>query len=286
MKRFCDRKWFVDAAAGFKTAIHELGLPFHEWKAAFRICAFPFVEKIGAVNLRPRIRTSLIRAKGAGNSSEYHLGWTKVDRIFPARNPNKILQPAQLAIGCSPIEKHSVVPWITKRITGAAATVLDAENQLRVPWHGHDPGNLGANAAQTVRPKQTAVDNWRVRKIPGMRMGRINSAECGEELSGFQLQIERQTGRLQERFLDFDFGLVVVVELENNVGETFEVRIDRAVEGELNVARVESTLLRIVVADFDVIEIARARTGEREQPIERDVHVIFPTAADRDRLGQ
>ena len=61
-------------------------------------------------------------------------------------------------------------------------------------------------------------------------MGRINSAECGEELSGFQLQIERQTGRLQERFLDFDFGLVVIVELENDVGESFEIRIDRAVE--------------------------------------------------------
>src|SRR5439155_19646437 len=109
------------------------------------------------------------------------------------------------------------------------------------------------------RSKQSDMYMWRFRQSPGMRMGRNNSAECGEELSGFQFQNERQTGRLQERFLDFDFGLVVVVELENNVGEAFEVRIDRAVEGELNVARVESTLLRIVVADFDVIEIARAR---------------------------
>ena len=93
-------------------------------------------------------------------------------------------------------------------------------------------------------------------------MGRINSAECGEELSRFKLQVERQTRRLQERFLNFDFGFVVVVELENDIGETFEVRIDRAVERELDVARVEPALLRIVIANFDVVEIARARAGE------------------------
>ena len=52
VKRFRDRKRFVHTAPCFKTAIHELGLPFHEWEAAFGIRAFPFVEKIGAVNLR------------------------------------------------------------------------------------------------------------------------------------------------------------------------------------------------------------------------------------------
>src|SRR5260370_27604427 len=114
VKRFRDRKRFVHAAPCFKTAIHELGLPFHEREAAFGIRAFPFVEKIRAVNLGSRIGASLIRAKGAGNSSEYHLGWTKIDRIFPARNPNKILQPAQFAIGGSPIKKHSSVARITK----------------------------------------------------------------------------------------------------------------------------------------------------------------------------
>src|SRR5437588_10986539 len=117
-------------------------------------------------------------------------------------------------------------------------------------------------------------------------MGRIDSAERGEELSGFQLKIERQTGRLQERFLNLRFGLVVVVELENDIGATFEVRIDRAVERELDVARVEPALLRIVIADFDVVEIARARAGEGKQSIERDVHVIPASAADRDRLRQ
>src|SRR5207253_4020369 len=102
---------------------------------------------------------------------------------------------------------------------------------------------------------------------------RTDSAERGEELSGLQLQVERETGRLQERFLDFDLGLIVVVELENNIGEAFEVRINRAVKRELDVAGVEAALLRIVIAHFDVIEVSRARISEREQAVEGDVHV-------------
>src|SRR6266566_6036897 len=114
-------------------------------------------------------------------------------------------------------------------------------------------------------------------------MRRVQPAEGGEELPGFQLQVERQTGRLHECFFDFDIGLVVVVQLENDVGETFEVRINRTVKGELYVAGIEAALLRIVITYFDVIKILRAGISERKQTIERNVHVIF-TAADRDRL--
>src|SRR5438876_8346549 len=71
---------------------------------------------------------------------------------------------------------------------------------------------------------------------------------------------------------------VVVVQLENDVRESFEVRVHRAVERELDVARVESSLLRIVVADLDVIEVACAGIGEREQAVEGDVHVISAAA--------
>src|SRR5438105_5613899 len=117
-----------------------------------------------------------------------------------------------------------------------------------------------------------------------MWMDRVDAPERSEELAGLKLEIERQTRRLQERFLNFDFRFVIVVEFENDVGETFKVRIDRPVEREFGVPGVESTLLRIVVADFDVIEVARARAGKGKQPIERNVHVIFATA-DRDWLG-
>ena len=88
---------------------------------------------------------------------------------------------------------------------------------------------------------------------------------------------------MQERFLDFHLGLVVVVQLENDVGETFEVRIDRAGERQLDITRIEAALLRIVIAHFDVIEIARAGVSEGEQSVKGDVHVIF-AATDRDRL--
>ena len=93
-------------------------------------------------------------------------------------------------------------------------------------------------------------------------MDRVDPSKRSEELAGLKLKIERQTGRLQESFFNFDFRFVIVVEFENDVGKAFEVRIDRTVERELGVSRVESTLLWVVVADFDVIEIARARAGE------------------------
>ena len=66
------------------------------------------------------------------------------------------------------------------------------------------------------------------------------------------MQTERQVRCLHKRFLDLDLGSVVVVEFEDDVGETFEVRIDRAIEGELDIAGIESALLRIVIAHFDV----------------------------------
>src|SRR2546421_4891415 len=103
-----------------------------------------------------------------------------------------------------------------------------------------------------------------------MRMRWIDPAKGGEELPRFELKVERQTCRLQECLLNFDLRLVVVVEFEDNVGETFEVGIDCAIEGELDVARVESALLRVVVPALDVTEIARARAGERKQSVEGD----------------
>src|SRR5436305_4269870 len=109
-------------------------------------------------------------------------------------------------------------------------------------------------------------------------MRRVDPAERGEELSGFQLQIEWQTRRLQERFFNFDISVVVVVEFEDNVGESFEVGINCAIEREFDVARVESALLRIVIPALDVTEIACARAGQGKQSVERNVHVILSAA--------
>src|SRR6266576_6535854 len=103
-------------------------------------------------------------------------------------------------------------------------------------------------------------------------MGRVNATEGVEELSAFDLQSERQTGRLQERFFELDLGFVVVVELEHDIRESFEVRIDRAIERDLGVARIEAALLRIVIAHFEMIEMPLTRGGEGKQTIERNVH--------------
>src|SRR6266481_9049796 len=102
-------------------------------------------------------------------------------------------------------------------------------------------------------------------------MRRVQPAEGGKELPGFQLKVIGQARGLHERFLHFDLGLVVVVQFENDIGETLEVRIDRTVKRELDVTRVEAALLWIVIAHFDVIEISRAGISEREQTIKRNV---------------
>ena len=98
-------------------------------------------------------------------------------------------------------------------------------------------------------------------------MCRIQPAEGGEELSAFQLEVEWQARCLHESLFNFDFSFVVVIQFENDVSETFEVRIDRAVERELGVTRIETALLRIMVANLDVMEIACAGIRERKQTI-------------------
>src|SRR4051794_6277436 len=101
-------------------------------------------------------------------------------------------------------------------------------------------------------------------------MRRIEAAERGEELPAFQLQTERKARRLEECFFELDLRLVIVVELQDDVREAFEERIDSAIECDLRIAGVEAALLRIVVADFDVVNVTRARGREREHAVERD----------------
>src|SRR4051794_28902232 len=99
------------------------------------------------------------------------------------------------------------------------------------------------------------MNEWRIGKFPSVRMRRIDAAKGAEELAAFELQTERQVRRLHERFLELDLGFVVVVELEHDVGEALEIRIDRAIERDLRVAQIEAALLRIVIADFELIDV-------------------------------
>src|SRR3954468_14541829 len=102
-----------------------------------------------------------------------------------------------------------------------------------------------------------------------MGMGRVDAAERVEELSAFYLQAEGQVCCLEEGFFQLDLGFVVVIELQDDVREAFEIRVDRAIEGDLGIASIEATLLRIVVADFELIEMAIARCCESKHAVER-----------------
>src|SRR5438874_13256992 len=92
-------------------------------------------------------------------------------------------------------------------------------------------------------------------EVPRVRMHGIDAAKRREELPGFELKSPRQCRGLQEGFFDFDCGLVVVIELEDDVNETSKVGINRAVEHDLFISRVESAMLSVMIADFDAIEI-------------------------------
>src|SRR6266480_154192 len=147
VKRFRDRKRFIRAPAGLEPAIHEFRLPFHERKTPFSMGAFPLVKEVSAVNLSSRICAGLVGAECARNARQHHLCWTKIDRIFPAGDPDEILQTARLTIGCYAVEKHSVVTGIPKRKSRAAASILRRKDQLRIPRQRQRPGNLRTNAA-------------------------------------------------------------------------------------------------------------------------------------------
>jgi hypothetical protein len=99
-----------------------------------------------------------------------------------------------------------------------------------------------------------------------------------EELPSFGLQAPGKRRRLHEGFLDFDRRLVVVVELEDDVGESFEIWVDGAVQGQLGVARIETALLRVVVADFESIQMPRSRR-RRNCPSNERLRNVFPPPA-------
>src|SRR2546422_1896377 len=140
--------------AGLETAIHELRLPFHKRKTPFGVGTFPLVKEVCAVNLSARICAGLVGSKRARNAGQHHLRGTKINGIFPARDPDEILQAARLTIGRYAIEKHSVVTRIPKRKSRAAAPILRRKDQLRIPRQRQRPGSLRANAAQSVGPEK------------------------------------------------------------------------------------------------------------------------------------
>jgi hypothetical protein len=92
-------------------------------------------------------------------------------------------------------------------------------------------------------------------------MRRVDAAEGGEELAPFNC---KPNGRFVVCINASSTSTSVslsLIEFEDDVGEAFEVRIDRAIEGEFDIAGIETALLRIVIAYFDVRKIACGRSS-------------------------
>src|SRR5262249_7733 len=77
---------------------------------------------------------------------------------------------------------------------------------------------------------------------------RVDGAELGEELCRLGLEVPRQRRRREVHLLQLDVGVVVLVELEDDVRDAGEVGIDGAVEEDLFVRQGEAALERVVIA--------------------------------------
>src|SRR6266496_2239837 len=125
---------------------------------------------------------------------------------------------------------------ITKTKRRSTLTIEYSEECFGIKRRRQQPGQLSADVAQAVRAKGTAQNQRLVHEGPRVRMLRVLPAEIGEELAGLELEIRRQGHRLQIRFLEFDLGALILFQFEYDVGESLEVRIHCAVQGNLRVA--------------------------------------------------
>src|SRR5262249_30883854 len=109
---------------------------------------------------------------------------------------------------------------------------------------------------------------------PRVRVLRVLPAKGREILAGLELEIGRERRRLEETFLELDFRFVVPVQLQHDVRETLEIRIDRAIDGDLRIAQRETALARIVVAELKLRRgIILRRPARVDQRAETEVHV-------------
>src|SRR5215216_2256013 len=116
-----------------------------------------------------------------------------------------------------------------------ALAIEHAEKNFGVRSRRDQPRHLRSDIAQSVGAKRTVQDDRRIDEGPRVRMLGILPTKVGEKLTGFELEIGRQRSRLKEGFLQFDRGFVVLVELENDIREALEVRIDRPAQGDFRV---------------------------------------------------
>src|SRR2546430_1201601 len=120
--------------------------------------AFPFIEKIGAINLGMIVGAGVVHPKCAGRAKENGLGVARVKRSLETRYVKHVVEGARVTIDRHPIVEHAVVAEVAKRVGRSATSVLDSEDELRIPGRRQRPGNLGADPAQSVGTEETTID--------------------------------------------------------------------------------------------------------------------------------
>ena len=83
-----------------------------------------------------------------------------------------------------------------------------------------------------------------------MRVLRVLPAEVGKELAGLDLQVERQRHALQVGFLQLHRGLVVLIELEGDIGEPFEIRVHCPIEHNFGVDERETASVGVMIPEL------------------------------------
>src|SRR5207248_1206031 len=115
------------------------------------------------------------------------------------------------------------------------------------------PGELAANITKAIGAKSAGENQRRIDEGPLMRMLGVLPAEIREELARFGLEIPRQGSREEIGFFELDFGLVVFVQLENNVAEALQIGIDGAIHCDLGIAQRKTALDRIVITELKIL---------------------------------
>src|SRR6185369_2456196 len=95
---------------------------------------------------------------------------------------------------------------------------------------GRQPGKLRPDAAEAIGAESSGRNERLIHERPLMRVLGILPAKGGEELARLDLELRRQRNRLEVSLLEFDLGLVVLVQLEDDIAVAFEIRIHRAIQ--------------------------------------------------------
>lgn len=127
------------------------------------------------------------------------------------------------------------IAWIAKAEGGSSLAIENAKEGFGEKRRRRQPGKLPADAPQSVRAEGAGEDQGVVHEGPLVWVLGVLSAEFGQELAGFELQVGRQRHALQVSLLQLHSSLVVLVELENKIGEAFEIGVHRAIKHDFGV---------------------------------------------------